>query len=371
LCGFLDSSEPLGRPQFTVLTSGAEAIEARYRVEALAPRSAPLRVLRALKDADLLVFTGGTPFYESLSHMLYFAVLAGIARAFGVPVVAFGISLRGFRSAPCRMLMRRIAMWSSLLGGREELTVRNLRQYADRPDKSVYVPDTAILMLPAAESEARRILAAAGCDLARPTVAISMRDFRSDRRFQKHHYSRSLSDDTLRRYRETFREIAECAVRDFDFDVVFLPMHTHAPDDDRRIMREVVEGIEDEESRSRCSVVMEQCGPREMKAILALMHATIGVRFHSLVLSASVGTPAFAFCYALKNREIMRGLGFEQFAIDLEKIGTEPVIRRLREFFEQRDQIAEQLRVQSRDQREILDRGVQRLRDLVGGEQHE
>jgi polysaccharide pyruvyl transferase WcaK-like protein len=365
LCGILDSFQRLGDVRFSVLTAGVDKMRERYGLPAFAPKKTPIGLLRNLLGADALVFTGGTPFYEARTHMTYYAALAGLARARGIPVVAFGISLRSFQGWYGDMALRRIVSWSDLLGGREENTLDRFRQLAPDPDKVAYVPDTAMSMRPSDPSRAAELLIADGADPQARNLAICMRDFRAERSFQIHHYSRAFDDGTLARYHETAIRLAEHAIRAHDCNVVFCPMNTRPPDDDRRVMNEVRESISDPELKKRTTVITQQHGPRDMKAILGSMHAVVGVRFHSLVLAMSMSVPALAICYALKNQAIMQQMHQSRFSLDLVEADPDRAIERLDELMEARSQLVRTLCDRNAQIERVYGRQLDRLGELI------
>jgi polysaccharide pyruvyl transferase WcaK-like protein len=361
-------SDAMGRhpdAELSVITAGPDKVRERFGLDAYAPKRTPLGLLRNLMRSDALVYTGGTPLYDAAPHMTYYASLAVLAHARGIPVAVFGISLRSLDSGICRWMARRIARRASILGGREARTVERLEALAPGTGTACLVPDAAFGMTPSPPSTARTLLADAGVDPDARRVAICMRDFRSERKFQAHHYSSAFDGPARERYADVMRRIAEHLVRRHDADVVFCPMHTVAPDDDRRIMREVREAIADESVRNRCTLLESQLGPREMQAILGSMYATIGVRFHSTVLSAAMGVPCLAVGYAPKNRAIMEQLGLGEYVFDLSDLRFEPVVERLDDLLANRSGIADTLRTECGELRHRFHAACDRLAALA------
>lgn len=294
--------------RFTAFSSAPDHVRAKHNIASFAPKQDPFKLYAELRAADALLFTGGTPFYDDLPHMSYFAALAASARFHRVPIVVFGIAIRTLDSGPSRALARFIGRAATYVGGREDRTVRMLGELLGQGERVRLLPDPAIRMTPISPHEAERELTAIGLPTGSRRVGICMRDFTSPAKFHAAHYSNryNLSQvDTLMR---TVADVCERVVGYHGAEVVFLPMNTKAPDDDRNPARQVRDAIAPH-VRPHVHVIEKQYGPREMKGLLGRMDAVLGIRFHSLVLSSSMGVPAFAIEYAPKNSAIMRFFG--------------------------------------------------------------
>jgi polysaccharide pyruvyl transferase WcaK-like protein len=177
-----------------------------------------------------------------------------------------------------------------------------------RTDRIRLLPDPAIRMTPIAPHEAECELAALGLPATSRRVAICMRDFTSPPAFHAAHYSATFDSRQVESMIRALANVCTEVVDRHGAEVVFLPMNTEPPDDDRIPARQVC-GAVDSQVRRRLHVVEKQYGPREMKGILGRMDAVLGIRFHSLVLSSSMGVPAYAIEYAPKNSAIMQFFG--------------------------------------------------------------
>lgn len=342
LLGVTDAFSSLGDPRFSVITANPAKVRAEHNLPAFAPKKSPLALLNNLAGADALVFTGGTPFYDAKPHMSYYTALAALAHARGIPVVVFGISLRTLNSRYCRLLMQRVAGWADFLGAREDRTLQRFSQLAE-PAKVHLVPDVAVQLVPSTVERAEELLQSAGVDPGARRVSICLRDFRADRRFQRHHYSRAYEPASLVRYHDTVRQIIEHAVRRHDCQIVLCPMHTIAPDDDRRLAEEIRNSVADAGIRRRIVPLVQQHGPRDMKAMLGRMDANVGVRFHSLVLATSMHVPSIALAYAHKNHAWMNYIGMPTYAHDLATLSASPLCDQLDATLAEREALQAQL----------------------------
>jgi polysaccharide pyruvyl transferase WcaK-like protein len=279
-----------------------------------------------------------------------------------VPIAVFGISLRSITDRYPRYLLDRIASASSLLGAREQRTLIAFAEIVGAGDpRLALIPDASTQLQPADPDRARQLIERAGADTTTPLVAFCLRDFTAGRRFIAHHYTRPLSPDELRNYIETSGALIEHAVRAHGVGVVLYPMNTNPPDDDRRIMQEVLDGIDDRSVASRVTLIREQHGPRDMKAMLGLMQACVGVRFHSLMLATSMEVPPLSLAYARKNHAAMNHMGLERYSLDLAALERHEAIELFDDLMENHSSIVATLRSNNAQMQVLYDRGLDHL----------
>lgn len=363
--GVRDSLGKFANVYIRYLTAAPDRVRALYGVEAYAPRRSPLAVLRAVASSDMLLFTGGTPFYDHIPHMVYLSALTAVAKCFRVPVIPFAISLRGIsRGLPLRFV-KFICCTAAFLGAREERTLEKFREYARGKVPAELLPDAATQLVPVGPDEAEGLLEREGLDPAKPILGICPRTFSSDRAFQIHHYNKVFAEEVLANYRTAFAQLARYAATDLGFQLAFLPMNTQAPDDDRVVAEQIVAEIENDAAAERVHVVRTQLGPREMKGVLGRLTAVIGVRFHSLVLSSSMETPLIAVGYASKNRSIMEYIGLGEYHTDIEHVSFDFLRERLARLLDERVAITDRLAVRRREMDHLYDERVRYILSLV------
>ncbi len=309
LLGIVESINQALPAAFTVLTPDPARVQSLHGLPAIAPRRHPLKLLRLLCSVDALVFTGGSPFFDHAGHMLYCAALAAVVRLSGGKVIVWGIWLRPLTNPFCRMLVRFVCRQAAYLSGRDQETVRGISQLIKEIAPVAFVPDPATRLTPVGSDEARALLAEQGVRPAQKSIAICLRDFRANRQFGIHHYDRQFSPPEVENYLKAMVQLVTTLLEQTDYTVLFLPMHTVQPDDDRIPANMVTERLGTAADPKRVKVVMRQFQPREMKAILGLMDLVVGMRFHSLLLASSMGTPVVSISHASKNESIMDLIG--------------------------------------------------------------
>lgn len=327
LAGITDSIREKSRASFIVLTSSPENVAVAHGLKALAPRRNPLALGHALWTSDALVFTGGTPFYDGLKHMIYFSLLALTARLRGIPIFILGISLRTMDNSLCRRLTRFICGTASYVGAREETTRLALDRLIGREGRARLLPDPGTQMRPAASDWAEDEAKSLTGNGRGPRVAVCLRDLGSPSSFRAAHFGQNYSPQDIGRLLSSVAELCTYLIEKHRARVIFLPMHIEPPDDDRVPARECARLIQDPKVLSRVHLAERQYGPREMKALLGAMDAVVGVRFHSLVLSASMGVPNYALGYAGKTAALMDFLGRKQYSQSVRELDADRLKR--------------------------------------------
>ncbi len=341
----MDSFGSVTDAAFTVFSAAPDRVRRVHGVTSFAPKRQPFQLFEALRRADAMLYTGGAPFYDDTIHMGYFATLAATARLFHVPIIVFAVTARPFQQKLSQGLARFICRAASYVGGRESWAVESLSSLAG-PKRSVnLLPDPAAMMKPIPRHAAQELLAQEGVDPSKKAVGICLRDFSAGEAFQRHHYNERYGPSDLETYVRLIRQLVETLLRDTDYGVVFFPMHTVAPDDDRVPAQEVAASLENGPGSKRLIVVKRQYGPREMKGLLGLMELVVGIRFHSLVLGSSMGTPVLSIGYAPRKCEAFMSLiGQERYFAGLRELSSDWLISRVFDILHNRGQVVSSLR---------------------------
>lgn len=367
LLGIVESLGKAAPAEFTVLTPDPARVRALHGLPALAPRRQPFSLIHLLYSVDALVFTGGSPFFDHTVQMLYCAALAMVARLCGTKIIIWGIWLRPLSNRHCRALVRFICRRADYLSGRDPETVRGLSELVNGEVPVEFLPDPATQMTPIPSDQARGLLAQAGMRPNEKAIAICMRDFQAGREFEVHHYDRQVSPSDVERYREAMVELVRTLLEKTDYRILFLPMHTVDPDDDRVPAVKVVERLGAAADRTRVSVIKHQYQPREMKGMLGLMDLVVGTRFHSLLLASAMGTPIISISHASKSESIMDLIEQRQHMVRIPDVTGAWLCRHALEVLSQHDALRSTLRNQYASFAAIYETQLSRLIVLLGG----
>lgn len=111
-------------------------------------------------------------------------------------------------------------------------------------------------------------------------------------------------------------------IEDLQADIIFFPFLIANGDDDREPAKNVMKRIK-KKYYEHILMVEEVLPPREAKWVLSEMKYVVGTRLHSLIFSASEGTPMVGINYEPKVKHFMEDMNFSKFCFDFEEISLE------------------------------------------------
>jgi polysaccharide pyruvyl transferase WcaK-like protein len=253
--------------------------------------------------------------------MLYFTFLSVFAKLCRTRIVFFGISLRKFDDKIPLQCFKLISFLSSYIGAREYASFYKFRKILPHSIPKIFLlPDPAMQIADHPEFHNQEILSKTGLDPERPYIAVCPRDFRLKTNFHNHHYSARFEESEIENYINSLVQITEWLVSSRGYQVVFVPMHVHSPDDDRAFAKEVFSCLSDELKSGNVFFIHDQYDPHAIISFLSHSKLVIGVRFHSLVLSFTCHTPVINIGYAEKNTAIMELFRLPDYSFSLNTI---------------------------------------------------
>lgn len=339
-CGILDT---LNLADFTVLTSDPNRIRSIYQVHAYSPKQHPIQIILSIIKSDYLLFTGGTPLFNDTIHMAYYASLAVLAKLFRKPVIIFGVSYRKARGLAL-LFTKIILRVATFVGAREFGTLTDFYKLVNDEAKVKFLPDPAFFLKSTPISPVNEFVTEMGLTPSTLKIGICLRSLESTGNFHDHHYSRRFSGDMLQSFYLHMAHFIEHVVESDNTKVFLLPMHIHHPDDDRKAANQVCQLIRKPNVLENVININEQFTPREMKWLFSRLHLVVGIRFHSIILSASVNTPVISIEYAKKNQDLLQLLDLSQYSSRVEDVTNENLIARYTQIKEHRSEIQDHLK---------------------------
>ncbi len=338
-CGILDT---LNQADFTVLTSDPNRVRSIYQVRAYSPKQHPIQTILSIIKSDYLLFTGGTPLFNDPIHMAYYASLAVLAKLFRKSVIIFGVSYRKAKGSAL-LFIKIILRVATFVGARELETLNAFYKLVNDTAKVKFFPDPAFFLKPTQISSDKELVTELGLTPSNLKIGVCMRSLESSGNFQDHHYSNRFSDEMLQSFYLHMARFIEHVVEADNTKVFLLPMHIHHPDDDRKAANQVYRLISKTNVLENVITINEQLTPREMKWLFSRLHLVVGIRFHSIILSASVNTPVISIEYAKKNQDLLQLLDLSQYSSRVEDVTNENLITRYNQIKEHRSEIQDHL----------------------------
>lgn len=267
----------------TVLAADPESFGKRIGVRAVS-RTSPFAIMREIRRTRLLVFGGGTLLQDktSLRSLRYYAWILRAAAKRGKKIYVYANGVGPLTKPQSRKLVLRALSSAECVSVRENSSADALTAAGIAAEKIRISADPAFLIDPPTAEEIAEAKASLGID--GEYFAVSLRDFAGrDERFTS----------------EIARAVRDIAIR-HELVPVFVAMQDGA---DRELSMNVFE-------ESIGSAVMAP--PLDTHATLAVLAGarfTLGMRLHSVILSACVNTPSIALSYDPKVDALCEYLG--------------------------------------------------------------
>lgn len=294
--------------EIVAVSSDPEQTRRVCGVEAI-PLLSPLGVLRrdgasleayidAFGGADACIVSGGTPIYDygHASRLLHF----GFPGVVGRRLFCFGIGAKPIRSGVGIALTRALVNRAELVSTRDYQSRDELVRIGVETQIAV-TGDSSLFLPTAGGSVGSRKLSECGVEASGGVAAICPRVLSPDHRS---HYHEPVSRGAVDGIRRALAMVADALMED-GLDVVFIPMHRVAPDDDTVEIRKIIDLM-----HGRTAAVVDVgMTPRDAMAVLGRVDLVLGLRLHSLILAAAQGVPVVGVDYDRKIRGFMELAG--------------------------------------------------------------
>lgn len=292
------------------------------------------KALDEIFKADIVVSITGESINDRTKRALPFYLFSyWLAAAWGKKMVIFPQSIGPLRRAWTRFITRLTLRKCTLVVGRDQFSIQELRSLDIPEEKVVYSPDVGVIQPRCAQEEARKILADQGIDIgSSELIGVSVSTPIEDGIAKINHIE--IIVDALRE---------SLAKR----DAILLIMPANMP------LKGVDEGDYNdcEAFRARLSEFRTYIlqpriyTPNEYKGILGLLSFFVTSRMHVSILSTMAVTPTITLNTQRKLRGFMTNIGQEAYSMDLDGLTSEQLVQKITEIRSNQEDIRGQLAV--------------------------
>ena len=325
----------------TVLSNDPELTRRQYGLDAI-PRFRMLRVLRALRQGDVLLSGGGSLLQDTTStrSLLYYLSVIRCAQWLHKPVMLYANGIGPVRKSANRRRVRQVVERAALVTLRDHASALELKQMGiTRP--AVVTADPVFHLEPACQARSLELLAASGLPQGRPFVAVSVRDWHDAEAFYPQ--LAALCDHLRSRH---------------GLEVLFLLMQ---PDRDRAATAQVRALME-----QPAWVLDVPTAPRELMGVLGQARLCLAMRLHTLIFAARMAVPAMGLVYDPKVASYLEELDLPA-AGDVEHFDRAEAIRRADALLANYDKVLARLREKSAQLTQAAGENERLLLELLEG----
>jgi polysaccharide pyruvyl transferase CsaB len=260
--------------EITVVSGDPAATRKVHGVEAVRRAFSP-GLLQALVRSDAVIIGGGGILIDQVHSSLKYGLVILIAKLLRKPVMVYAIGLDTVTKRAARTAIRLSFNMVDLITLRDEASkAEMLRLGVTGAPIHVTADPAFVLDAPCLEECCETLTRAGIYEKRRPLIGISV-----------------WPTDNLNNYRRVprvFADLADRLVTTYDCEVAFLVMSTIAFEGDLQASRQITAMMAHSD---RAHVVGVDFHPRELQAAFSQMDLVIGMRYHSLILSAVTGAP--------------------------------------------------------------------------------
>ncbi|MEN6328385.1 MAG: polysaccharide pyruvyl transferase CsaB [Syntrophomonas sp.] len=251
--------------KFVVFSGHPQRTAALHNIRAVHYMN-PLKLLRELRQADLLISGGGSIFQDvtSARTLPYYISVVALARLLGTPVIFYAQGVGPINRSISKFLMRLVANHVNLITLRDRDSALFLEEIGVTRPPLVITSDPVFSLEPEdADRAAMQKLLKQSVDNHQPGVGVSVRKWTALEGYQSE--LACLLDDLAER----------------GYRVIFIPM---AYPEDLTASRKVMELM-----RHEALLIDKHLSSKEHLALIAQLDLMIAMRLHALIFAASRG----------------------------------------------------------------------------------
>lgn len=286
-----------------------------------------IQIRQEIEKTDLIVMGGGDAFVDLTTGVyrgpsVYLALICTIAKFFRKPVIVAGVTVVPFYSNTGLDLTRHILENAKFVIFRDKASYKVLENYGLLLPENKWdvLPDPALGLnrnytnhkIP----EIARMCAASRANKVK--IGISIRDL-----YWKEADEKSYIDKLVL--------LCNTLIEEFQAYLVFIPHSCYEKDDirkdDRPIASRISRGIE--ESGKHCEI-QKYLDVEGYLALYSSLDLVIGMRHHSMVLSALVNVPPIALTYSEKVTNFMNDIMMGENTFDVNHFSVEAVTNKVK-----------------------------------------
>ena len=271
----------------TILSHNPQDTSEKYGVHAVERMSLP-KVLKAIKNCDLLIFGGGSLLQDVTSNgsIFYYLFVIRMALMFKKKVLLYSQGVGPIRGAFNRRLTARYLKKVDEIAVRDEASAKLLTDIGVPGEKITVTADPVMRIRRADPEEGKEIFRSIGLEKqeGRPIVGWAIK-------------SSDLSSPFLEEIARSIRWLDDT----YHVDSVLIPFHY---EQDAAVVNQIADRLD-----GKVYCIREKYLSDEILSIIGNLDCLVGVRLHSLIFAAIMDVPSIGISYDPKVDAFMDSIG--------------------------------------------------------------
>mgnify|MGYP002512762243 CR=1 FL=1 len=329
------------------------------------------KMIQELRKCDILITGGGTILYDESNRFFvpFWFIKIFIAQLFRKPTAFYGIGVGPLDRKFSAFLMNTLGKRMNFISLRGVESLKCMEKFKVPKHKVLLTADPAVTIYCAEEKMLSDYYAKENIHLNKlnETVVIVIREWfeRPNRGLEDAQNGISIVK-SYEDYVKQFAEFARYLIETENDNIVFMPMGSMPPCDDRIVMKDVVDYLHNKSiDTSNVFLMSDIADPRIMTSIMAEAKAVITTRFHGLVYATSQNIPAIAVAYTTKYYDYYNYLGLSEYVISMNEFSTDVLIKKYKQILEKKDDYLKVLEREMPHQFEMAQKNAKLVADIL------
>lgn len=309
------------RPGIRILALSNDPAETResYGIEAIHRFDFP-RILSNMRKTRLLISGGGSLIQDVTSDksLTYYLTIIRLGVMMGAKVMLYANGIGPICHESNNKKIQRVLNQVDLITLREPSSLEELKRFGVTRPEICVTADPAFTLTPAPKEEAERLLSLAGLPEGKPYLGIALRPWRqSDRELES-----------------AVADAADYLRKEYGMEILLIPMQE---------ARDLAIAQKTKSLMKEPAYILEgQPTPAQLLSVVGGAELVLGMRLHTLIYAAKMGTPVIGLTYDPKVDATMAYLG-QDYTVSAHRVNPITLRRYLDEIVSGHDRLCREL----------------------------
>lgn len=329
------------------------------------------RMIKEIRKCDILITGGGTILYDESTPFFvpFWFVKIFIAQFFRKATAFYGIGVGPLNRKFSHFLMNTVGKRMNFISLRGVESQKWMTKFKVPSEKVYLTADPAVTIYSAEEDAINQYLVdeKVNLDSSKELVVIVLREWfmRKNRGLEQAQDGTAIIksyDD----YIDQMAEFGKYIVEKDNSNIIFMPMGTLPPCDDRVVMTAVYERMKQKGiDVTNVNCLSDITDSRIMAGIMGRAKGVITGRFHGLVYATTQYVPAIGVAYTEKYYDYYNYIGLSEYVIGMNDLSAKNLIVKYENMLKNKNVIIDQLQVEIPKQQKAAMKNAELVKDIL------